>query len=121
MTFPDIEAMAIAYLAEHIDIDIVTSVPNNRPGRFVRLWRNGGASMNRVVDRPQLTVEAWSPDSVDAAALINQCRRLLLDASTHLPLVRGVYEVSGPYRVDDEPSETPRYRFTVALTVRASR
>lgn len=121
MTFPDIEAMAIAYLTEHIDVDIVTSVPNDRPERFVRLWRNGGASMNRIVDRPQLTVEAWSPDTVDAAQTANTCRELLLRASSHLPTVRRIYEVSGPYRVDDESTETPRYRFTVALTVRASR
>lgn len=124
MNFPDIEALVRQHLmteAYGLGAEVYTTVPATAPDRFVRMWRNGGASINRVLDRPHITVEAWSHDSVDAADLANRCRQILLAASGSMPLVRSVSEVSGPYRVDDETTETPRYRFTVALSVRAKR
>lgn len=121
MKFPDVEAMVLDFLAAHIGAPVKTSVPDDRPDRFVRIWRNGGASLNRVIDRPQVTVEAWSLDSADASALAEACRAALLHNASDMPLVRGSSEVSGPYSVSDEATESPRYRFTIALTVRATR
>ncbi|MDF2578438.1 MAG: hypothetical protein K0S49_17 [Microbacterium sp.] len=122
MSFVDAEAMVLAFLTDALDgVPVHTTVPDARPAKFVRMWRNGGAAVNRVVDRPQITVEAWSADSADAAELANHCRDLLLGSSAAMPLVRGVTEITGPYSAPDEATETPRYRFTVALTVRAKR
>lgn len=121
MKFPDVEAMVLTFLADRVDAPVQTSVPDDRPDRFVRLWRNGGTSSNRVIDRPQVTVEAWSLDSVDASELAEACRSALLHHASEMSLVRGASEVSGPYSVSDEATESPRYRFTVALTVRATR
>ncbi|MCC2031829.1 hypothetical protein [Microbacterium allomyrinae] len=119
--FVDVEVLVLDFLTARIDAPVHTTVPAERPARFVRLWRNGGAAANRIVDRPQVTVEAWSTDSADAADLANRCRDLLLGAYTPMTLVRGVTEVSGPYSTPDPDTETPRYRFTVQLTVRAKR
>ena len=121
MTFVDVESMVLQFLNTETGVPVHTTVPADRPARFIRMWRNGGAAINRVVDRAQVTVEAWSGDSVDAAELAGTCRELLLAASGALPLVRRVEEVTGPYPISDDLTETPRYRFTVALTVRAKR
>ncbi|WP_136051202.1 hypothetical protein [Microbacterium sp. K36] len=122
MSFPDIEAMVRQFLlpiaAPH---KVVVIVPADRPGTFVRLFRNGGAASNRIVDRPQVTVEAWAPDSATASDLLNRCRTALLNDLARLPLVRGVDEINGPYWTPDPDSETPRYRLTVQITVRARR
>ena len=98
MTFVDVESMVLQFLNTETGVPVHTTVPAERPARFIR-----------------------SGDSVDAAELAGTCRELLLAASGTLPLVRGVEEVTGPYPISDELTETPRYRFTVALTVRAKR
>ena len=121
MTFPDIEALVLSFLAARVDVPVHTSVPSERPPAFVLLWRNGGASSNRVVDRPQVTVEAWSQDSVQASELAELCRSALLNDASTMPNVSRSTEISGPYSTTDETTETPRYRFTTQLTVRALR
>lgn len=121
MNFPDVEEMLLNFFPSYTDATIVTTVPKPRPSRFVRLWRNGGAAANRILDRPMVTIEGWSTDSVDAHEITAACRMALLEHSSLLPLVRGVDEITGPYWIPDPESETPRYRFTMQLTVRAAR
>ncbi len=121
MRFVDVEAMVIAFLRDRIDAAISTTVPSPRPEPMVRLWRNGGPAVNRVLERAQITVETWSADSVTASELATACRTALLSDYTAMPLVRGVTEITGPYSTTDPDTETPRYRFTVELTVRATR
>lgn len=121
MTFPDVEALVLSFLSSRVPVPVHTSVPANRPAAFIRLWRNGGASSNRAVDRPQVTVEAWSTDSVEASELAEQCRSALLNEASAMPNVSRSTEISGPYSTTDETTETPRYRFTMQLTVRARR
>lgn len=122
MSFPDIEAMIRQFLLPIASPHkVVVTVPDQRPATFVRIFRNGGAASNRVVDRPQVTVEAWASDSVAASELLERCRTALLNDLSRLPLVRGVDEITGPYWTPDPDSETPRYRLTVQITVRARR
>lgn len=121
MTFPDAEALVLSFLAGRVDVPVHTSVPSDRPAAFVLLWRNGGASSNRVVDQPQITVEAWAKDSVEASELAERCRSALLNEASTIPNVSRATEISGPYSTTDETTETPRYRFTMQLTVRALR
>ena len=120
MKFPDVERMVLDFLDARVDAEVSSIVPKPRPDRFVRAWRNGGPSKNRIVDRPLITVEAWSLDSVDAAELAESARSALLHESAAMPLVRRVTEISGLYSTPDPESETPRYRFTMQLTVRAT-
>lgn len=120
--FVDVDGMVLGFLGAVVaPVEVFVEVPANRPARFVRAWRNGGASSSRVLDNPTVTVEAWAPDSVEAAVLAEDCRTALLNDYTAMPLVRGVDEVTGLYSVRDPDSETPRYRFSVRLRVRAAR
>lgn len=125
MKFPDIEKLARLHLmtgAYTGGASVHIKVPSTRPATFLRVWRTGGAALNRVLDEPLITVESWSSVSdgyaVDNA---NTARQLLLNASGSMPLVRAVEEVTGPYYDPDPVSGVTRYTFTVRMRVRASR
>ena len=125
MRFPDVEALARTYLLTGTydgGAKVHIKVPSTRPESFLRVWRTGGAAVNRVLDQPLVTVESWSSKSdkiaVDNA---NTARQLLLNASGVMPLVRGVEEVTGLYFDPDPVSGVTRYTFTVRLRVRATR
>lgn len=100
-------------------VTVATKVPADRPAVFVRAWVNGGAAVNRVLERVQVTVDVWAPSTTAAAELAADIRTAFLGGYTSMPLVRGVEEVTRPYSVPDEVSE--RYRATFALMVRAAR
>lgn len=119
--FPDAESMLVAFLKTVVTVPVSTRVPQTRPASFVRVWRTGGAAVNRVLDRPTITVQAWADSSVDAAELARKCREALLSKSTTMPLVRGVEEQTGPYSDPDPETGIPRYSLTVRLSVRAQR
>jgi len=118
--FTDTEAEVIAFLSERVDEPVSLRVPSPRPPIFARVWGSGGDGLNRVVDDVQLTIEAWAEDDADASALALRLRDLLLHESSALPLVRRV-QATRPYFTPDPDTETPRYRFTVRLRVRAAR
>ena len=79
MRFPDVEAMVLTFLRGRVESPMATTVPSPRPDPFVRLWRNGGPAVNRVLERAQVTVEAWSADSVTASEIASACREALLN------------------------------------------
>lgn len=121
MSFVDAETMVREFLSARIEASISTKIPNPRPPQFVRAWRTGGAAMNRVLERAQITIQAWDDsDDVAASDLIAECRTHILNGYTGMPLVRGVEEISGPYWDPDPTSGVPRYSFTVSLMVRAT-
>lgn len=125
MRFPDTEALVRSYLvsgAYTAGATVHTRVPSPRPAVFLRVWRTGGASLNRVVDQPLITVESWASTSDKVAwDNANVARELMLAASAAMPLVRGVEEVTGPYYDPDPVSGVTRYTFTMRLRVRAPR
>jgi hypothetical protein len=121
MRFVDIEAVVVTFLDARVTPPVVTKVPASRPALFVRAWRTGGASANRVLDQPTITVQSWAASSVAASALAEECRRYLFDDYTAMPLVRGVSEITGPYFDPDPVTGVDRYSFTVQLSVRAAR
>lgn len=114
------EAMILPFIRARVPgITVATKVPNTRPITFVRAWVNGGAAINRVLERVQVTVDVWAPSTVEASDLAADIRHGFLNDASTLPLVRGVEEVTRPYSAPDEASE--RYRATYALLVRAKR
>ena len=119
--FVDAEALAVAFLKARVSAPVSTKIPKPRPATFVRVRRTGGAAVNRVLERVQLTFEAWAPDEVAAANLAGAVRGHILNHYTGMVLVRGVEEISGPYSDPDPTTGIPRYTFTVALSVRAKR
>lgn len=122
MKFIDIEAAAIAYLEREENITTVQRIRSPRPDEFYRVYRTGGSAVNPILDRPFLTVEAWAKSAERAAEMIQAARQRFLNPVGLSELVRGRgEEITGPYFVPDDESQTPRYRFTVALNVRATR
>lgn len=122
MRFPDVAVMVREFLLPHLSpVTVHTDVPSTRPPVFVRVWRTGGAAVNRVVERPLITVQAWAASSVAASELAGDCRMLLLNGSPSMPLVRDIEEVTGPYADPDPASGAPRCTFTVQYSVRAKR
>lgn len=119
MRFPDAEQMAVQFLQMKLGaISVSTKVPKVRPAEFVRVWRTGGAAVNRVLDQPLLTVQAWG---VNSHELIRVCREAFMSEYTLLPLVRGVEEVTGPYYDPDPGTNVDRYSCSLQLQVRAQR
>lgn len=121
MKFPDVEQMFRDVLTAETESTVVIEIPTPRPAVFVRVWRSGGAALNRVVERPIITVESWAADFTTAHDQLQECRTVLLNAGPLLPLVRRMEEVSGPYRDPDPDSNSPRYSMTLRPTVRAQR
>ena len=121
MRVPDVDGMVRSFLMGHVSVPVHVSVPKDRPVSFVVARRNGGFAVNRILDSPNVTVDCWAPSGVEAAELAEDCRSAFLHEYAGMPLVRGVSEVSGPYSVPDVESGSPRYRFTVQLSVRAAR
>lgn len=92
------------------------------PKRFVRVTRTGGGMLNRVTDNARLLIECWSDDGVDAEALANAARAVLVashGAKTSMGFVRGGSEVdNGPVDYPDPLIEShERYQFQVSLLV----
>lgn len=120
-TLVDAEALVVAFLTPLASVHVGTKVPDPRPASFVRVWRTGGAAVNRILDRPFITVQAWAADEVAASELARKCRQALFDGYTGMPLVRGVVETAGPYSDPDPSTGIPRYSFTHQLSIRAHR
>lgn len=118
MTFPDSEALVVEFLQARLAVDVATKVPKDRPAEFVRAWRSGGAAVNRVLDEPTITVQAWG---VNAFELVRVCREALFNEYTDMPLVRGVNELTGPYFDPDPGSNDDRYSCNIQLRVRSAR
>jgi len=122
MRFVDVEAMGRTFLLATTSAPkVVTQVPANRPTKFVRLFRTGGAADNRVLERAQLTVQGWATTTGDAFDLASECREAFLNKYTLMPLVRGVEETGGLHVDPDPDTGTPRYTFTIQLMVRSGR
>lgn len=121
MGFRDVEGDLVAYLNAALTPPVSTRVPANRPQSFVRVWRTGGPTQGRVVDRAQVTVEAWGPSSTSALELAEQVRGLLLDAAKVSTLGFQRVAVESLYYDPDPVSNQDRYTLTVFLTVRANR
>lgn len=122
MNFVDVEALVRVFLGAKVSpVKVHTKMPANRPEKFVRAWRTGGAAANRVLDQPIITVQGWAPDSVTASALAGDCREFLFNDYTLMPLVRSVEEVTGLYLDPDPETGIDRYTFSVQLQVRAKR
>lgn len=119
MRLPDVEAIVVPFVKSKVgSIAVGSKVPNPRPASYVRVWVNGGAAVNRILERVQVTVDCWGASPVAASTLAQDVRHAFLNDTVHA-LVKGVEEVTRPYYQPDETSD--RYRATYALLVRAKR
>lgn len=130
--FPDVEDAARLYLAAQFGARAgFTSVaattgskPATFPAEFVHVTRTGGPG-DLVIDRPQITVEAYAKRGSRAVSIANLARGLLNAAAREGQMgavtVYGLTEFSGPYLDPDPdaPSYT-RYSATYQLAVRGN-
>ncbi|AQX79648.1 hypothetical protein BWO91_06285 [Plantibacter flavus] len=74
-----------------------------------------------MLERAQITVEVEAENSTTAFDLASRCREEFLNRYTRMPLVRTVEETGGLYYAPDPATGADRYRFTMSLTIRATR
>lgn len=121
MSFVSVDALVLSFLTPRVSAPVHVSVPEVRPKSFIVARRNGGGALNRVIDVATVTVDAWADRDLAAAGLAEQARAAFLHESLAMPLVSGVEEITGPYSVPDPESKSPRFRFSMRLTIRALR
>ena len=131
VTFADVVELVITELVAELpaagwpDTVVAATVPNPRPDELVRVRRVGGARSSTVTDAALVTVEAYAgqpDDPVDAHDLAQAARSIVhaMPGGGHATPVYRVVEVAGPAHLPDPDSTTPRYSFTVTVTVRAA-
>ena len=119
--WPDVERLAVAYLAGALDVRVATNVPADvdaLPG-FVRVTRGPGSD-DRVSDEPLLDVEAFAPSQAAAAALAEDAREAMHALSGAVgdgSLVDRVVTATAPVRVAYSPKMT-RYVASYRLSLR---
>jgi hypothetical protein len=122
IVFPDAVEIVCDHLRSELPdhgytaIQVVSAVPTTRPAMFVRVDRVGGVRRNLVTDEPTLTVETWAATDQAAHDLSQICRALLYAMPGGGSVYR-VTEFSGPARLPDPLSDSPRYSFTAAVAV----
>lgn len=121
MSFVSVDAMVLSFLTPRVSVPVHVSVPEDRPESFIVARRNGGGALNRAIDVATVTVDAWADRDLAASELAEQARTAFLNESLAMPLVSGVEELTGPYSVPDPESKSPRFRFSMRLTIRAAR
>lgn len=131
LVFPDVEGICAAFLRTQLatrtgytDVAVHVREPDTLPARFVKVRRVGGSRDSIVTDAPRIQYTAWGSDDVDAQALAQLVRGLLLRA---LPgtVQQGhpVYHVDdfgGPVPAPDPDTDRPRYFGTVDIRLRGS-
>jgi len=108
------------FLASKVTIPVRVRVPSPRPDAFLTVSRSGGPVVNRVLEEPLLTVQAWGKSIADASDTASAIKSAFLNDYTEMPLVRRV-QILSVYDDPDPESEQPRYTVSVRLTVRARR
>lgn len=123
---PDVEKAVISWLrtalsGRGVQATVATKVPSAMPANMVRVSLTGGTRRDVVTDRPQLTVECWSANSVTAGDIARLSCGLMLAAAGETVggvWVRSTEEVAGVKSFPDPDTTMPRYQFTVRWQVR---
>lgn len=109
-----IEADVKAFLEANLDVHVSSSVPKDRPKRFVTFERTGGP-LDQFRDLPILAIQSWGTSKSDAADLADEVRRML-PGLTSLPHVARV-NIGGTYNFPDPDTKQARYQTVCDLVV----
>lgn len=123
---PDVEAVAIRYLAAHPDVAafgprVYWSFNNTTP--HIVVTRTGGTASwpPASIDRANLDVDVWAASKDEARDLTETARQAMHAAAGSIldgVVICDCVEVTGPtYVADVDVEGTPRYVFTVQWTV----
>jgi len=132
IVFPDVEDgirvfLAAAFAARTGYTTVKASCgtkPATLPAEFVHITRTGGPA-ELILDRAQITLEAYAKTGARAVAIVNLARGLLHAASREGAMgaltVYSVADFGGPYSDPDPNAPTfTRYSATLQVTVRGS-
>lgn len=130
IVFPDAVALVIAHLktqfaTRSVTAEFGTRLPTPLDGHlpFVRVFRTGGLAEQRVIDKAQLTIEAYAEDTAtahDVAQLVRGLMHAMVGMALTGTAVTGVTEFSGPQDFPDPLTNKPRYSFTVQVGMKGS-
>lgn len=115
------------FYAAALPAELVTgaTIPSPRPARFLRLLRVGGPALNRAVDRPLFSVEAWAGTEGSALELAQAARDAALEGlsgrhADPAAVVHRVEEAAGPGVLPDPTTGQSRSVFQISFTIRAA-
>ena len=83
------------------DAPVVSKVPRNRPGLFVRVDQAAPRVLSPVHQRARVIVQVYGHDLDEVMGLAYELRARLVDVSAHHALAYGCDEVDGPHDVPD--------------------
>lgn len=115
--FEPAEDALIAYLRETQETAIGVDVPAERPERFVRVERTGGAP-KIAHDVAKLRFQCWAENREATALLASETMRTVLNARTVAGRpVRRARVIKGPFRPTKDGG-AEHYQFTVQMEIR---
>lgn len=123
---PDIEALAIAFLAPNLSpTPVATRLPSpstdaDTVNGFLRVEYGGGSKPNRFQYDVQCILLGYSPNEIQASLVASQAVALMSAARGQTVngwYVVGVEGVVAPHRGDDPDVILPRYRAAVTWRV----
>lgn len=103
----DILSLLTSYLRDVTGVPVASEVPEERPARFVSVFRDGGARVDVRFDTPRITIWAWGESEADAYALVNQVRTAMAALPSIDPRVTSVLETTT--RINNHSSGHRRY------------
>ena len=123
---PNVEMLVIQYLKAELTgsghtVTVATNVPATRPAELVKVTATGGELRDVVVTEAQLAIECWAASPVLAGDLARDCQGILTEWPGHQAGGSFIYDCKArvPTSFPDPDTRTPRYIFTVILTLRA--
>jgi hypothetical protein len=115
--FEPAEDALVAYLRTAQSTAVGVDVPPERPERFIRVERTGGAP-KLAHDAAKLRVHCWAESREAAAHLASETMRHVLNARTVADRpVRRKRVLKGPFRPIENGGEA-YYQFTVQMEIR---
>lgn len=126
VTFPDAAAAVIAHfntVSSLTGVPIHQVEPNPLPPTFVLVKRIGGHARNLVIDDAYLTIETWAPTEYEAHDLGQITRAEIHAAVGHYMGTQFLYrvdEIGGLAMSPDPDTATPRYTWTVSVSLRGT-
>lgn len=117
--FDPVEDAFVAYLKGLApEVRVVTSVPANRPVKFIQLERVGGP-VDPLRDSPLMIFRCWDESRAKAAKFATDTLRQVMQVREFggLP-VYNKRVVGGPVFMPDPDTNIPRYQFTFQCDVR---
>lgn len=117
--FPAVIADLRTYLMPHLPgVHVASKIPNPRKPSMVRLELAGGYGRNLAVSKRTLIVQCWAESDPAAARLAEKVSALIFAAPRHVPVIRLVDSLGEPTDFPDPATSSPRYQFSVTVTVR---